>query len=85
MTTNSPRDINVLLTLNTYQGMTDEEIDMIINYKISVGVQAEVSQQCINSQIAASNELVSTSLQAKNAALQMLQTIVNKQTTYRSV
>lgn len=31
---NFPRDINVLLALNTYQGMTDEEIDLLIDYKI---------------------------------------------------
>ena len=31
---NFPRDISTLLSLNTYQGMTDEEIDILLNYKI---------------------------------------------------
>ena len=30
-----PRDINVLLALDTYQGMTDEEIDLVLDYKIA--------------------------------------------------
>lgn len=30
-----PRDINELLLLDTYQGMTDEEINLIIDFKIT--------------------------------------------------
>lgn len=30
-----PRDINVLLALDTYQGMTDEEIELVFTYKIN--------------------------------------------------
>ena len=33
-TTNSPRPLATLLSLNTYQDMTDEEIELIIDYKI---------------------------------------------------
>lgn len=32
-TTDSPRDIQTLLSLKTYQGMTDEEIQIIIDFK----------------------------------------------------
>lgn len=39
-----PRDINELFLLKTYQGMTDEEINMIIDYKV---MRERVSQQHI--------------------------------------
>lgn len=32
MTDNTPRDLNVLLALGTYQGMTDEEIASIVEW-----------------------------------------------------
>lgn len=35
------RDINVLLSLDTYQGMTDEEIDSVIDYKIEQALNEE--------------------------------------------
>ena len=39
-----PRDIHNLMGLETYQGMTDEEIELIINFRatlIAVGLAAE--------------------------------------------
>lgn len=35
------RDINILLSLDTYQGMSDEEIDLLIDYKIQVALDSE--------------------------------------------
>lgn len=32
----SPRDIGTLLALGTYQGMTDEEIEKVIDYKVEL-------------------------------------------------
>ena len=34
-TTTEPRSISELLLLTTYQGMTDEEIDMLIEFKVN--------------------------------------------------
>ena len=76
----TPRDLEVLLRLDTYQDMTDEEIDILIAYKVKVGVESEISQQIINNQIETSNTLVETSLQAKNTALKRLQDIINAKT-----
>ena len=36
-----PRDINVLLNLGTFQGMTDEEIQLIIDYKIKYALSEQ--------------------------------------------
>ena len=33
-TETAPRNINELLALNTYQGMTDEEIELIIEFRV---------------------------------------------------
>ena len=33
------RDINLLMTLDTYQGMTDEEIESIIAFKIKCAIE----------------------------------------------
>ena len=50
---NSPRGIGVLLSLNTYQGMTDEEIESIIAHKCNMAydkgnMDAIASQSMIN-------------------------------------
>lgn len=36
-----PRPISTLLTLETYQGMTDEEINMVIDYKIERAINSQ--------------------------------------------
>lgn len=36
-----PRGINVLLNLGTFQGMTDEEIQLVIDYKIKNALSNE--------------------------------------------
>lgn len=41
---NDTRTINELINLTTYQGMSDEEIDTIISYKVNVEVMRRISQ-----------------------------------------
>lgn len=50
---NTPRGIGVLLSLNTYQGMTDEEIESIITHKSDMAyakgnMDALASQSMVN-------------------------------------
>ena len=40
---NSPRDLNTLVNLGTYQDMTDEEIELVINYKVDLEVRRRIS------------------------------------------
>lgn len=61
----APRDINTLLALTTYQGMTDEEINMVIQYTINRATANLVSQASVaydegvsSAQIAQEKELV---------------------------
>ena len=50
---NSPRGIGILLSLDTYQGMTDEEIESIITHKCNMAydkgnMDALASQSMVN-------------------------------------
>ena len=38
------RDINVLLKMDSYQDMTDEEIDAIIEYRVNVAVKKTLNE-----------------------------------------
>jgi predicted nucleotide-binding protein (sugar kinase/HSP70/actin superfamily) len=35
----SPRDINTLLSLDTYQGMSDTEIEMLFDFRVSMAMK----------------------------------------------
>lgn len=59
-----PRDINILLNLGTFQGMTDEEIQMVIDYKIKyalsdkdIKLKQAVYIEKMNSDIALSTQV----------------------------
>lgn len=69
------RDIDVLLQLDTYQGMTDAEIQSIIDYKIAETqrntiVNAELMQTVENSRAIAAARV--ESIQAANSVLQSM-------------
>lgn len=72
-----PRDINVLLSLDTYQGMTDEEIDMVLNYKIQ---QAKTSQEMLaleSTLITRMETELADNQASSDRALGMLQSIID--------
>lgn len=69
------RDIDVLLQLDTYQGMTDAEIQSIIDYKIAETqrntiINAELMQTVENSRAIAAARV--ESIQAANNVLQSM-------------
>lgn len=72
---NFPRDINVLLALRTYQGMTDEEINMVLDYKIQQEKTSAESLAFIAAQTVYMNEdlaIQEASCKRLEAALQSL-------------
>ena len=79
-TTTSPRSLNTLLGLNTYQGMTDEEIEIILAYK----VQQAMIQEQIETKNAILQQEMAQRVAATQAALQqtnnLLQSILNRGT-----
>ena len=72
------RDLEVLLRLGTYQGMSDEEIDLLLDYKISNAVNDAVVQSQISAANYAATEVVARSTAASQQALDMLQSILNR-------
>lgn len=76
---NEPRDINVLLALDTYQGMTDAEIDLIIAYKVTREVNSQEFTAKMNAINAQSAQLVADNAAAATQAHNVLQSIVNAQ------
>lgn len=76
---NEPRDINILLSLKTYQGMTDEEIDMLLDYKIK---RAATSQEMLMRAAAETermNSMIETSRANAKRALDMVEYLINKE------
>lgn len=58
------RDLNILLSLDTYQGMTDSEIDSIIDYRIK-----QATESLISSNAVAYDNGYSAAISSTNAAL----------------
>lgn len=55
-----PRSISVLLSLGTYQDMTDEEIDMVLDFKIQEAVNS-ANNQAVREQNAQTNAYIERS------------------------
>jgi hypothetical protein len=64
-----PRDVSVLLTLDTYQGMSDEEIDSVIRYKVNESLMSAENAAKMNTFTQVMNDVIS---QTETAA-QMVQ------------
>ena len=77
-TTTNPRDINVLLGLSTYQGMTDEEIELVIEYR----AQQIVQQQQLETKNALEQQKITAMIaqwaQDSQTSYNMLQSILNR-------
>lgn len=79
------RDIGVLLNLNTYQDMSDEEIEIVINYKIS---QALISNEHQN-KLAAINYKTQQQLESyrriESESTSVLQSMLSQQIPWATV
>lgn len=71
-TTTNPRDISALLALNTYQGMTDEEIEILIDYR----VRQKRLEEDIATKNANTEREINERLAIDAAAAQQVQTMV---------
>jgi hypothetical protein len=80
-----PRSINELLALDTYQGMTDVEIDSIIDYKVQLETTNAINLADISNRTQALNELVAQELENHNALVAMVQSIRDRQVEYMRV
>jgi len=71
-----PRDINVLLSLNSYQGMTDEEINMILDYKIKQAISSREALAMIAAQTVRMNETIEIQKQSCANQDAMLESLI---------
>lgn len=72
------RDINTLLLLDTYQDMTDEEIELIIEYKVNERVNSIEVQSRIKIVDDAMSEITETNANSCKQAIDMLNSILNR-------
>ena len=87
MTTNTEnkRELNELLALKTYQGMSDEEIELVLNYKINQEVNHRFSQGKAAAIINGMEQLIIDNNASSAAARDVLQSIIGRTPTLKSV
>ena len=69
------RDINTLLSLDTYQDMSDDEIEVVINYKIDRAIaryDINRNKTAIEESSQAIKEYYTTAVQNSNTVLQSM-------------
>lgn len=79
------RDINVLLELDTYQGMSDAEIQSIIDYKVSVAEQDAAANARIDMAAENGRALIQAHTQAVQESTNMLKSLLSMSVPYVSV
>lgn len=74
----SPRDLNTLVSLGTYQGMTDEEIELVIDFKVQQRVTDSINLADIENRSSALNELVAQELENQQSLSAMVQSLMSR-------
>lgn len=78
-------DLNALLKAETYQGMTDEEIDAIIDYKVERAKTAATISKDMEEHRAIMKELMDVQVESSAKTRDMFQAILNGPTAYMEV
>lgn len=78
-------DLNALLKAETYQGMTDEEIDAIIDYKVErAKIHATISKD-MEEHEAIMKELMDAQAESSAKVLASFKTAIDTPTIYKEV
>lgn len=78
-------DINTLLKAETYQGMTDEEIDAIIDYKVERAKGDATISKDMEAHQALMRSLMGTQAESSAKVRDMFQTALDAPTVYEEV
>lgn len=78
-------DLNALLKAETYQGMTDEEIDAIIDYKVERAKGDATISKDMEAHQALMRSLMGTQAESSAKVRDMFQTALNAPTIYEEV
>ena len=72
---NTVRELNELINLGTYQGMTDDEIERIISFKVNMEVMRRVSNGTNAANTAKMETLIAQADESRQQAMAVLQSI----------
>lgn len=78
-------DLNALLKAETYQGMTDEEINAIIDYKVGRAETDATISKDMEEQRAIMKELMDVQAESSAKVHAMFQATLDAPTTYKEV
>lgn len=78
-------DLNALLGAETYQGMTDEEIDAIVDYKVERAKTDATISKDMEAHRVIMKELMDVQAESSAKTRDMFQTILNAPTVYTEV
>lgn len=74
----STRELSELLALGTYQGMTDSEIERVIDFKVQQRVTDSINLADIENRSSALNELVAQELENQRSLSAMVQSLMSR-------
>ena len=77
--TQPARDIRTLLGLGTYQGMTDDEIEAVVEYKIDAALASRESMARVTALIERAEQRIADNRASAEASLSMLQSIIESE------
>lgn len=75
-----PRSIGELLSLPTYQGMSDEEIQTIIDFKCELARRDSISRTQQQSNIVAMNSMVELHTKALEESMRLYEGLLSRET-----
>lgn len=81
----APRELSALLNSNTYQGMTDDEIERVITYKENLAARNAVIEAGRELHAQQMEELKKQQRQACEAAMQALENALDTMNSYKQV
>ena len=84
-TEQTPRTVQQLLSLDTYQGMTDEEIQSLIDYYQQVGYDTALGTAQISIWSDAAQTIVDGSAAQHAELMAVVESVVNKPLTMQEV
>ena len=81
----APRDLSALLDSDTYQGMTDDEIERVIAYKENLAARNAVIEAGREMHARQMEELEKQQRRACEAAMQALENALDTMNSYKQV
>lgn len=72
----TPRDIDTLLAMHTYQGMSDDEIRIVLDYEIQQAISRQALLMQTEVEIQTMEQVVADNKASAKRALDMIQSII---------